>query len=196
MLSVRKAMRMAHAHGDADSDYLARRNRSGKCSVSVRQRTDVFSHLAQPEEVKSFVDTRTKRNTAFAMLLVWLFAMASGVANACFLQSPEAHPTSKVSAAITSHAHDGLLSHSGTAADHHEVSDSSKESCLKACDEGAHTLLKAQSGVDHADPGPAPVIATLWTGSLQVVSVPRRMDDLAVPIVGPPLRVRYSRLVL
>ena len=146
--------------------------------------------------MKFFADTRTKRNTAFAMLLVWVFAMASGVANACFLQTHEAHSTSKVSAAITSHAHDGLLNHSGTTTDHHEVSDSSKESCLKACGDGTHTLLKAQSGVDHADPGPAPLIATLWTGSLQVVSVPRRVDDWAIPIVGPPLRVRYSRLVL
>ena len=146
--------------------------------------------------MKFFADTRTKRNTAFAMLLVWVFAMVSGVANACFLQSPEAHSMSKVSAATTSHAHDGLLSHSVATTDHHEVSDSSKESCLKACDDGTHTLLKAQSGVDHADPGPAPLIATLWTGSLQVVSAPRRVDDWAIPIVGPPLRVRYSRLVL
>ena len=156
----------------------------------------MFSHLAQPEEMKFFADTRTQRNTAFAMLLVWLFAMASGVANACFLQPPEAHSTSKRSTAITSHAHDALVNHSATNADHPEVSDSSKESCLKACDEGTHTLLKAQSGVDHADPGPAPLIATLWTGSLPVVSAPRRVDDWAVPIVGPPIWVRYSRLVL
>ena len=143
-----------------------------------------------------FADTRTQRNTAFAMLVVWLFAMASGITNACFLQPPEAHSTSKLSAAITSHAHDGPSDHSGASADHHEVSDRSKESCLKACDEGTHTLLKAQSGVDQADPGPAPLIATLWTGSLQVVSAPHRVDDWAVPIGGPPLRVRYSRLVL
>ena len=57
-----------------------------------------------------------------------------------------------------------------------------------------HTLPKVYSSVDHNDPGPAPLVTTLWTGSPYAVSVPHRVDDLAVPIVGPPLRLRYSRL--
>jgi hypothetical protein len=30
---------------------------------------------------------RTKRNTGFVVLWVWLFALASGVANACLIQA-------------------------------------------------------------------------------------------------------------
>jgi hypothetical protein len=147
--------------------------------------------------MKFFADTRTKRNTAFAMLLVWLFALASGVANACFLEASEPHSRAvKGSSATTSQAPAELVAHLGASAGHHDDSASTKESCLKFCDDGTHTLPKAYSGVDHTDPGPAPLVATLWTASPHVVSAPRRADDLAIPIVGPPLRVRYSRLAL
>ena len=147
--------------------------------------------------MKFFTDTRTKRHTAFVVLLVWLFALASSVANACFLETHEPHSrAAKKSAATISQSPAELLAQIGTDAGHHDDSDGTKESCLKVCDDGTHTLPKAYAGVDHNDPGPAPLVATLWTGSLHLVSAPRRVDDLAVPIVGPPLRVRYSRLAL
>jgi hypothetical protein len=147
--------------------------------------------------MKFFADTRTKRNTAFAMLLVWLFALASGVANACLLETPEHHSTAtKGSAETTIQASAQLAEHLGAPAGDHDDSNSTKESCLKVCDDGTRTLFKAYSGVDHTDPGLPPLVATLWTGSVSVASAPRRRDDLAVPIVGPSLRVRYSRLAL
>ena len=147
--------------------------------------------------MKFFADTRTKRNTAFVVLLVWLFALASSVANACFLETDEPHSrAASKSAATTIQAPATLHAQMGIDAGHHDDSDGTKESCLKVCDDGTHTLPKAQSGVDHTDPGPALLVATLWAGSANVVSTPRRMDDLAIPIVGPPLRVRYSRLAL
>ena len=147
--------------------------------------------------MKFFTDTRPKRHTAFVVLLVWLFALASSVANACFLETYEPHSrAAKKSAATASQAPAALLAQIGTDADHHDDSDSTKESCLKVCDDGTHTLPKQYSGVDHNEPGPAPLVATLWTGSPNVVPAPRRLDDLAIPIVGPPLRVRYSRLAL
>ncbi len=147
--------------------------------------------------MKFFADTRTKRNTAFAMLLVWVFALASGVANACSLEAPDHHATAaKGSAATTIQAPAELVAHLDATAGHDDDADSTKESCLKVCDDGTHTLLKGYSGADHTDPGPPPLVTTLWTGSLPVVSAPRRADDLAIPILGPPLRVRYSRLAL
>ena len=147
--------------------------------------------------MKFFANTPTKRNTAFTMLLVWLFALASGVANACFLETPESHSrAAKGSAATTSHAPAELVAHLGASGSHHDDSDSTKESCLKVCDDGEHTLPNVYPGVHHTDPGPAPLVATLWTGSPDVVSAPRRLDDLAIPIVGPPFRVRYLRLAL
>ena len=150
--------------------------------------------------MKFFANTRIKRNTAFVVLLVllvWLFALASSVANACFLETHEPHfLAAKASAPPTGHAPAEVFAQLGSHAGHHDDSDSRKESCLKVCDDGTHTLPKAYSGADHNDPGPAPLVTTLWTGSLQVVSTPRRVDDLAVPILGPPLRLRYSRLAL
>ena len=147
--------------------------------------------------MKFFANTRIKRNTAFVVLLVWLFALASSVANACFLETHEPHSRAeKASAPPTTHAPAEVLAQLGSNAGHHDDSDSSKASCLKVCDDGTHTLLKAYSGVNHNDPGPAPLVTTLWTGSPHDVSALRRADDLAVPIVGPPLRLRYSRLAL
>lgn len=147
--------------------------------------------------MKFFAATRIKRNTAFVVLLVWLFALASSVANACFLETDEPHSRAATnSLAATSQGPAELLAQLGTDAGHHDDSDGSKESCLKVCDDGTRTLPKAYSGVDHNEPGPAPHVATLWTGQADVVWAPRRVDDLAVSIAGPPLRVRYSRLAL
>lgn len=146
--------------------------------------------------MKFFASTRTKRNTAFAMLLVWLFALASGVANACFLETPESHSAAKESAATASHAPAESLGHRGAPAGHDDDADTAKESCLKVCDDGTSAVPKAHSGCDHTEPGPAPWITTLWTGSAHVVSAPRRLDALAIPVIGPPIRVRYPRLAL
>lgn len=146
--------------------------------------------------MKSFADTRTRRHTAFMVLLVWLFALASSVANACFLETDQPHArAAKRSAATTTQAHAALLAPTVDAG-HHDGADGTKESCLKVCDDGTHTLPKAYAGVDHNDPGPALLVATLWTEPQNVVSAPRRLDYRAVPMVGPPLRVRYSRLAL
>ena len=145
--------------------------------------------------MKFFADARTKRNIAFAMLLVWVFALASGVANACFLETPDHHATALKAAAAMANQAPAELAHLDTAG-HHDDSNSTKESCLKVCDDGTHTLPKGYSGVDLTDPGPPSLVTTLWTGSLHVVSAPSRVDDLAVSIVGPSIRVRYVRLVL
>ena len=51
--------------------------------------------------MKFFAHTRIQRNTAFAMLLMWLFALASGVANACFLEAPEPHFSAVMGSAAT-----------------------------------------------------------------------------------------------
>lgn len=146
--------------------------------------------------MKSFAH-RIKRNTAFAMLLVWLFALASGVANACFLEVPEPHSRAVTGPApTTSPVPAEWVARSAGSAGHHDDSTSTKESCLKVCDDRTDALLKASSGVDHNDPGPAPLVATLWAGAQPVVSAPQRVDDLAILVPGPPLRVRYSRLAL
>ena len=97
--------------------------------------------------MKPFSHQRTKRNTTFVTLLVWLFATVSGMANACLLETPakhlhialnysEHHPHSPASTGPTA-----------TVDEHDDDLDASKESCLKACDDGANAPVKLQTGV-------------------------------------------------
>ena len=139
--------------------------------------------------MRIYSSTRIPRSTAFAVLWLWLFSVAAGVANACLLETPESHANAaRVAAVVHGHGH---------ASGHTEDSDAPRQSCLKACDDGTKALPKAQAGVDQTDPGPAPLVATLWAGAAaQPVLALRQLDALQVPLVGPPLRVRFSRLAL
>ena len=146
--------------------------------------------------MKPFSNHRTKRNTTFVALLVWLFALASGMANACLLETPAKHlHVAANHSAGTPHVH-ALASHVIAIDADDDDRDGSKESCLKACDDGANALLKPQTGADLTDPGLAPFVVVVWTTATPVASVPSRFDILQVPIVGRPFRVRYSRLAL
>jgi hypothetical protein len=140
-----------------------------------------------------FSNTRVKRSTAFGVLLVWLFAVVSGVANACLLEVPGPH-SQAAGTAGTGHAPIVLAAH--TVDDHDEDSGTSKEPCLKVCDEGSKAPVKLHTGIDLTDPGMAPLVAIVWTAAEPVVSGSLRLVDLQPPIVGPPFRVRYSRLTL
>lgn len=160
------------------------------------------------------VRNRPQRHTAFAVMLVWLFALASGVANACLLQAEhveQAEQVEQVEHVEHAHGHghgphQSLALHAqGTAqrADHHDASagdsadaDASKAPCLKACDLSTHALVKATSGVDPADPCPAIGVMVLWTVATPQISAVRGLDEPALPVPGPPLRLRYSRLAL
>jgi hypothetical protein len=149
--------------------------------------------------MKPFSSRCTKRNTAFAVLLVWLFALASGMANACLLEAPATHShAAKDGSSKTAHAHAhaGLTGHAGAVDDHDGHSDAPKESCLKNCNDGSNAPVKLQTGFDLTDPGIAPLVAIVWNTATPVVSAPCRLDDLRPVIVGPPFRVRYSRLTL
>ncbi len=133
-----------------------------------------------------FAPTRSKRHIALAMLVVWLFALGSGVANACLLQTHEVH----------FHGSAQLADEPTTNLAHHDEADNTKESCLKVCDDGTRSLVKVPLDTGDINPGPVSLLTTLWTGSAREITALRRRDDLAIPITGPPLRVRYSRLAL
>lgn len=112
--------------------------------------------------MKFLADTCTRRKTAFAMLLVWVFALASGVANACLLERPGHHSRAVKGAVATAvQAPAELVTHLDATAGQHNDADSTRQSRLKACDDGRLGLPKATSGVDHADPGPPALVTTL-----------------------------------
>lgn len=148
----------------------------------------------------SLPNTRTRRKTAFVMLFVWLFALASGLANACLLEargahdhgSPLAHPSTTGTALGSAGDHAAGLLHDDGDSD----PASAKESCLKACDDGSQSLLKYASSVDLADPELAPFVAAAWAADVHVAPAPGRAHDFRLPERGPPIRVLFSRLAL
>lgn len=147
--------------------------------------------------MKLFSNTRAKRNATFMVLLVWLSALASGVANACLLEArvPHSHiATAEYSGAANAPA--VLPSHAGDVSDHDDGSHAAKAPCLKVCDDGSHSLPKPDLKVAQPDPGPAPLVAVLWTPAMPVILAPGQEDDLQPAIPGLPIRVRYSRLAL
>ena len=104
-----------------------------------------------------FVDgTYAQYNIAFAILLVWVFALAPGVANACSLNAPKDHSTSiKESAATTLQASAELLAPLAAAA-HYKDADSTRESCLKVC--GDSTAQPAQGAFERQPGDPTTLI--------------------------------------
>ena len=148
-----------------------------------------------------FVRNRPQRHTAFAVLLAWLFALASGVANACMLQADQADQVDHSqrpheSLAVHAHGPAQQADHEGGSAGHHKDADANKAPCLKVCDDSTHALVKATSVVDRGEPFPAIWVTVLWTVATPPSSAVHGLDDLARPIPGPPLRLCYSRLAL
>ena len=96
--------------------------------------------------MKPFSNNHAKRSTALVAMLVWVFALASGMANACLLEVPGAH------AHATKHAHaeaaHEVASSTGDAVadgDRDDDADSSKEACLKTCDDGSNAPVKLKA---------------------------------------------------
>lgn len=152
--------------------------------------------------MRPFPTNRAKRHTTFVALLVWLFALASGMANACLLVEPGKHAHDAASHSFLpahTHADHALADHAGAAANDDDDDDNwhgAKESCLKACDGGSNAPVKLQASPDLLDPGLACHVVFAWPAMTPVDAVPSRFDDVEVPVAGPPFRVRYARLTL
>ena len=148
--------------------------------------------------MKALFSNRTRRRTAFAMLLVWAFALVSGMANACVLDALGRHPHDPharhsemrdVSHVLPDSKSEGNVSHD-------DEPDAAKEGCLKVCEDASQSLLNQPSSANLTDPGLAPFVGVAWTVEMPVRSAPCRSNDLQPPSSGPPLRVRLSRLAL
>lgn len=152
--------------------------------------------------MKLFSNTFAKRNTAILVLLVllvWLFALASGVANACLLEARGTHAYGATAGySEAAHAPGVSPGHAGAVADrdHANASYASSATCLKACGDGTYSVPKPDLTATQTDPGPALLVAVLWTAATPVVSPPSRMDHVQPSAPERPIRVRYSRLAL
>ncbi|MEO7938340.1 MAG: hypothetical protein ABIR55_06930 [Burkholderiaceae bacterium] len=147
-----------------------------------------------------FFNSRTKRTTAFVVLWVWLFAMASGAANACLIQDNEtndygsrvAHSNS--SAADTGHSISSV--HRDAIPDHDSGLETSKTQCLKVCDDESQSLPKQLVGFDlnHADL--VPLIAPSGIAATHAVSERALAAIHRPPDPGLSIRIRLSRFAL
>lgn len=151
--------------------------------------------------MKSLSNNRTRRRTAMAMLLVWLFALASGVVNACVMPDTATYGRAQVGegAALAPWAKTVSITagHLGWVSDDDADSGPSEPPCLKIWEEGAYSLAtKAPSGLDLTDPGIAPLTAIVWIAFPRVDAAPRRAIDARPPPSGPPVRLLFSRLAL
>lgn len=146
--------------------------------------------------MKLFSSACVKRNTAFMVLLMWLFALASGLANACLLEARQTH--SHIATAVSPEAAQAsviLPAHAGAVAD--GVGESHfKAPCLKVCDEGARSFPKQDSTVAQTDPGPALLVLVLWGTVAPVIPTLYQMDHEQPATPELPIRVRFSRLTI
>ena len=157
----------------------------------------ISSH-ANRTNMKPFSNHRTRRHTTFVAILVWAFALASGMAKACLLETTGQRPAATAShSSDAHHTHiSGALAGDAIAVDHDDDADASRESCLKACDDGSNGPIKLQTWLDRTDPGLTPFVVFAWIATTPIAPEPSRFDELQVPVVGPPFRLRYPRLTL
>lgn len=150
--------------------------------------------------VKPLFNTRTRRNTAFVVLVlvVWLFALVSGVANACLIQANDMNARGSLPAhsSVAGNGHAISTVHVNAIPQHEPGLEASKSQCLKVCDDGSQSLPKQQAGFDLPQAVLAQRRAAAWTNASPVVSALGLAAFQAPPNGGLPIRVRLARLAL
>lgn len=144
---------------------------------------------------KTFAKTFAKRKAIVMVLLAWLFALASGVVNACLLETPTTHAHVAAAASDGARVVAVMAGHTGAVADGGHDSSSAKAPCLKVCDETSNAVA-GQPNMAQADTGPAPLVRVLWLVVAADRVAPSQMGDSWPATTKLPLRLRYSRLAL
>lgn len=149
--------------------------------------------------MNTLFDRRFLRTTAWAMLVVWVFVLSVGVANACLLEQPGAHRHASTSGAIAAEASSVHAGHRvlRVADGDHPEQRAAKAPCLKVCDDTPQSPIKAASTPNFDAPALVETYRNPWHVSavLPGVGVRQAVAARFVP-TGPPPRVAFSRLVL
>jgi len=144
-----------------------------------------------------FPNTRAKRRTVYTLLLVWLFALGSGWANACLLQERETHwHGASEDASLTARHSRVPPGHVGVDSEHAENAGPAKSACLKACGDDTQTVVNLASSVDLANIAMAPPTVLTWADPLAAAEQANAWLEFRAPSPGVPLRTRFSRLAL
>lgn len=137
-----------------------------------------------------------KRIIAFTMLLVWVFALLSGVANACLTEPYGGLVHAGPHASQAEHpAQTAVHPHAAVQAQHDEHP--GKAPCEKSCDEPLQTLLKQLPKIDTPDLQAVALPTSTQASDLHMAPAALvRAARAAVPPPSPPPRVQFSRLAL
>jgi hypothetical protein len=130
---------------------------------------------------------RSLRHITTMMLVMWLFALGAGVANACLLNAPNHSSQSSFSVATSGtpvvHAHQKEAPNPGTAG------------CLKFCDEPRLAIKKLNQplsdggGEMFATVPQAPVLTVALAAPVRLPVLSHRPAHLALPIATRPHRL-------
>ena len=149
---------------------------------------------------------RQLRHTACVALFAWVFALVSGVANACLLQTVEPGATifSLAAGAQPAGCHSGVApcEHDAGLAHHHADSGrgepaqhGDKAVCLKFCTDEASALAKSKAS--QADlPGPVLLAGAPWSSAVRGAAAAQWQAVERPASVGPPLFLRLLRLTI
>ena len=144
--------------------------------------------------------TRTKRVSALYMLLIWIFGIMSGVANACLLEAHSAVPFTALQQAPVHTKHINSVDDSPGAVILETLAQADdahtpKQPCLKACDDSSRSLPKKYPAVP-IDPGLPIVAAVLWS-LVEPIYLSYKLPSSTQRVVSHvPLRHRLARLAL
>jgi hypothetical protein len=153
-------------------------------------------------------DRRQLRRTAWVTLVVWLFALAAGVVNACALApagsaargvSPVSHVDiaahDAAEGTLVSVGHDGDHDQVGPVSSHTHGHDAGKDSCLKFCDDESSAIAKVKLPVVDLGAGLLTVVEA-WNPIAALGSLGVRRARERPGAQGPPLVIRFLRLIL
>ena len=153
----------------------------------------------------TLLTTRTNRISAFSMLLIWMFGLMSGVANACLLEAPSAVPHTAIPHTAMQQAplrekHISSVKHSPEVATLESLAQAddaptSKQPCLKVCDDSSRSLPKKYPAAQ-IDPGLPIAAAVLWS-LVEPIDLSYKQPSSTQRVASHvPLRHRLARLAL
>lgn len=148
---------------------------------------------------------RQLRRTTGVTLFAWVFALLSGVVNACQIQPyVPGHHSSDVSMAAAPVGGDSIpgapphieLAHHAAGAEHDgPVNDAGQAGCLKLCADESSAVAKGKTA-QHDLPGLAVMVSGLWrSATLVATAAPWRSLERPAS-QGPPLVIRLLRLTI
>lgn len=132
---------------------------------------------------------RSLRHTTSMILVVWLFALAAGVANACLLTEPNASSPLSLTATPHETPFAEFL--------HGETADPGNDGCLKFCDEASLAITKVDQPIADDSPGVVGKLQLVWGPAMTLAIAAKVRVQVTRPMhLTSPIAARPHRLTL